>query len=402
MDINALTQGTFEYSSHDVTLSFEVINGDMTVKINEYLEVYEEDGAAEEEDGAAEEEYYIFEIYAVSSMIKSEVDVEIKNEDGELIGFICFGDELVKKPLNQYTKIKLVGLNLEYISDIDNTSLNEFEPYVLNKSYALIHSQFASEYKNTLLNSSGIWGGFSHSIADPLYKTCVSEIVAMSGIKLPTIEHENKLRGAVSSNNGFDRFLKKYHMLELLYDYICVLKLKTMESSIKSFRRVMQEYSREEFKSLKLLLDDYVMNVDGIVSVMESADEFGTLVTDVFHVYSKDSNPIKDEAKWNSFHELLVERNLSLNKCKSKNLCQNNNEKYRLFILNVATYWIYRIRCSIAHNKIGEFIFEPENEDFVVEIGEKLLDCVISQVLSNLELKEMFDKEAQMNAFLAP
>lgn len=55
----------------------------------------------------------------------------------------------------------------------------------------------------------------------------------------------------------------------------------------------------------------------------------------------------------------------------------NTPEKHKSFILAIATYWIYRIRCSIAHHKIGEYMMGYDDEEFVVEFAEPLLKEII-------------------------
>jgi hypothetical protein len=55
-------------------------------------------------------------------------------------------------------------------------------------------------------------------------------------------------------------------------------------------------------------------------------------------------------------------------------------------------YWVYRIRCSIAHTKIGSHIFVSEDEEFVSSVGEKLIDSIISSVYSNAEFKALVNK----------
>ena len=56
---------------------------------------------------------------------------------------------------------------------------------------------------------------------------------------------------------------------------------------------------------------------------------------------------------------------------------QTNN---RMLIINIATYWIYRVRSSIAHSRIGEYVMSTSDEEFVVEIAEPLLRSVLVQV----------------------
>ena len=52
---------------------------------------------------------------------------------------------------------------------------------------------------------------------------------------------------------------------------------------------------------------------------------------------------------------------------------------YKTFILNLASYWIYRIRSSIAHSKIGEYQLSYTDEAFMIEFAEPLLQEIVIQ-----------------------
>lgn len=54
-------------------------------------------------------------------------------------------------------------------------------------------------------------------------------------------------------------------------------------------------------------------------------------------------------------------------------------DKHSEFILRIVSYWIYRVRCSIAHNKIGEYLLSWEDEEFLVKFAEPLLLEVLKQ-----------------------
>ena len=52
---------------------------------------------------------------------------------------------------------------------------------------------------------------------------------------------------------------------------------------------------------------------------------------------------------------------------------------YNNLIPKVCSYWIYRIRSSIAHNKFGEYIMDNDDEDFIVNFAEPLLKEMVLQ-----------------------
>ena len=70
----------------------------------------------------------------------------------------------------------------------------------------------------------------------------------------------------------------------------------------------------------------------------------------------------------------LIDNNLISNKAN------RSNEEYSKLIIDIAVYWIYRIRCSIAHNRIGEYVMSIDDEEFVVNVVEPLLKEVLIQL----------------------
>ena len=93
----------------------------------------------------------------------------------------------------------------------------------------------------------------------------------------------------------------------------------------------------------------------------------------IFFDFGKESNPINDYAKLNA---VIGGGGFTQSRCHTQNLGKAN---YDNFICNVAAYWIYRTRSSIAHSKIGEYIMGDADEEFVVEAIEPLIKEIIRQ-----------------------
>jgi hypothetical protein len=60
---------------------------------------------------------------------------------------------------------------------------------------------------------------------------------------------------------------------------------------------------------------------------------------------------------------------------------------FESFVSSVAAYWIYRVRSSIAHSRVGEFLFLEADEQFITDFAEPLLLDVVMQVFENPKLK---------------
>lgn len=61
----------------------------------------------------------------------------------------------------------------------------------------------------------------------------------------------------------------------------------------------------------------------------------------------------------------------------------NSNNPIETFLPKLISFWIYRVRCSIAHNKIGEYILSWEDENFITDFAEPLIKEVLNQCFKN-------------------
>jgi len=60
-------------------------------------------------------------------------------------------------------------------------------------------------------------------------------------------------------------------------------------------------------------------------------------------------------------------------------LSVRTDDEYSQKICEISAYWVYRIRCSIAHNKIGEYILNYKDEEFLVNCAEPFLKEIVFQ-----------------------
>lgn len=324
-------------------------------------------------------------------------DIVVKESDGVgELGMLCIADGS-DISISELTEFKVIAVHLDWLrseleSDLNFSSTSSFR---IENSYLFVHIDKYEEYQGNYKEGAPIWGGFSHSEPNEKHQDSISEISAVKGIKMPTFEHEMKLSKIISSSDGFERFLSKYHLLELLYDYVCVAKLRSV-TEVKDFRDIMTSYGREEIKNLKSLIIDYVSDISGLLDIIPKIIDYEASAVDIFQNHSKDSNPLKSGTSWDKFITVINSNKLTCSNMSEKDARFisgiEQEPKFREVILNICSYWIYRIRCSIAHNKIGEYIFSNEDEKFVILFGEKILDEVIKQLFTDSELVALMAK----------
>jgi hypothetical protein len=130
---------------------------------------------------------------------------------------------------------------------------------------------------------------------------------------------------------------------------------------------------------LLYLVNAYCSDINSIVRCLNKVKGYKKVATELFFIFGKkNSNPLKDISNFEKF--ISSADPFSYLNCK-KILGSNIStlENYKLFIRKLSVYWIYRIRCSIAHNKIGEYLMSLKDEKFVTDFGFPLLQEIISQ-----------------------
>lgn len=347
---------------------------------------------------------------SISPFITGSI-VEINDDDSNVMGFLVTrlikDRDIVELPSLITTASVFSYIKNNYRDNEEPTLLpDDFEAvgYEILKPILLIHAAQVHDYISNYMDGCELWGAFSHKEPTRNRGSAVDVITAYKGIRYPTDEQKNKILDSVSSNNSFDRFLKKYQLIELLYDYILIARLRTIDSSLSHFRHTLNAYNKDECDTLKELINCYVTDHTRYLDILYEAPNYEDVILDIFKKHSKESNPLKDDTNWDRFWHAIKSHKLShpdMADLQYRFIKDGNKEPiYKKTMNNIISYWIYRVRCSIAHYKIGEFIFNNEHEEFIVKIAEKLLDEVLYQIFSSQELHDEIRVSKEIDAFL--
>ncbi|MGA7588673.1 MAG: hypothetical protein WCB03_21975 [Rouxiella badensis] len=335
--------------------------------------------------------YIAIPVYAIDSSTLANDDVILKY-DGDEIGFLCaVGNSGNVYDINELTLSRLIA----YFNDVEREYLLTGTNYNFKCHYVVVKNSHYALYWSDYAPSAPLWGNFSHDRPRSKYQKSLQSIDIIAGMKIPTPRHTSDLARAISSSNGFDRFLKYYHQIELLFDVIFVAKIKALPAdSLDGLRDIMKDYQRNELDNLRGIIKEYVRDVSFLTKIIAEAftPQNIIIMKNIFQNHTKDGNPLFQGEKelWSNFSNFIGSPNPDAAKAKEYNLINKvDSEIYRVFMLKLISYWIYRIRCSIAHNKIGEFIFRDEDEEFVVVLGEGLLKSVIKEMFSNPSLTNL-------------
>jgi hypothetical protein len=347
--------------------------------------------------------YHVITVTGYSSSINNENDVEVLDAEENLMALLCFSCEGKAFEVSGLTAARFIS----YLVDIDNYSASIADRfYTFRKSYLLVLEDFIDEYNIKYKNLSPHWGKFTHENYEKVIVEFPDQLVAKSHMVMPTKEHVEKFQRSIISADGFDRFLKKYHVLELIYDYVCILRLRTINTDLIGFSKIMNDYSGSgEIDNLNNVISTYVEDVDEIVSAFQESKDFPVIVRRIFQDKTRASNPLGIDAKWSAFWEFIENQDVAFSEDKiargaPRIIKYTSREEYNKFLLKISAYWIYRIRCSIAHMKIGEFIFKQSDEGFVVTIGERMLDSMIDNIYSNSEFISLIRKSDKLSKLL--
>ena len=224
---------------------------------------------------------------------------------------------------------------------------------------------------------------FSHidSAPAPRVTRRLSLLTAVGGMQVPTSYHAASLERAVQASHPFERYLKYYHELELLFDWIIVRKIQALGSDIPGIAKLISSYQSGDLPRLKSLIITYSLDSQQIHSLLALAVAHRSTAFKIFQDYSKDGNPLSKEPKWEKMFENLSS-SYSFTHASSNGL-SNSKVIYDKLILETAAYWVFRVRCCIAHHRIGEYLLTQPDEEFVVEFAEPLLLGVLRSILSN-------------------
>lgn len=262
---------------------------------------------------------------------------------------------------------------MEYESVTIIDSKHEFK-----NDFLLLEEQFLQEYLVKHKETSPIWGSFFHIENLPSIsftkKRASSNIEIVEGIRINSLDYYNNLFLAITEPNPFNRFLKLYHLLELQFDLHTALKIRTLldeggrEREISSW---LKDYSTDEDKRLESLIRERCTDIEKIADLLGNIHHHKSVALKIFYEYGRTTNPLKKS-------DFITLHNNPPMFDRSR-VDALGGHTYNILIQRLATHWIYRVRCCIAHNKYGEYLMNHTDEELIVEFAEPLLKEVVIQ-----------------------
>ena len=324
-------------------------------------------------------------------------------------GSLCINN-LVPIPINKvnasYDRTKVLDLNfsgivegyvvfLKELGPIDITSMSEFQfiaflleaeyddyffsTYHFKQDFVIVKETFHSTYSTKYKDTAPVWGGFSHDVkfSEPSVKHVDSRheiTVCDELIELDQYTYENSVR-AIEQPYAFERYLKMYHVLELHFDYHLIEKIKgvTLPAGANKIGQLLNDYSNSELRRLSDIIIDKCHDISAIEDKLQLVLPFKSIAQDMFISFGTNNAPLTNQEK---FDTVLLEGDFTSSTFNKISVKPPNHPDY---IRKLAAYWIYKVRCSIAHNKIGEYMLSWDQEDYIVEFAEPLLMEIIRQ-----------------------
>ena len=236
-------------------------------------------------------------IEALSTVMERVQDVEIVDDNGTHIGYLCAVKAdtgvLIESMTDPQFACFLIEVTIEEMTaDIDE--------YRFKNDYAVIHSDRIDEYNENFKNSSTLWGHYTHTRSHTPIKRSAPKLTAFKSFNISQ-HHQEGLARACEASNSFERFLKLYHQLELLFDFIFVATIKNLNGDLKGFSEVMKNYSREESATLKSLISKFLSNPTRLEPIFLKANSHESLFKTIFQDHGKESNPLKDDNRFTAF-----------------------------------------------------------------------------------------------------
>jgi hypothetical protein len=379
------------------------------MNFNEVLEIYHQDNSLFTQEPSIVTAieglfvlngYIAIPIIVATSLYKWQPFLPVKNLDSIEIATVYLADNIELDDISNLSD-KLIALYLCDVSkeDYDNGKM------LIQSDFVIIKEEHWNDYFGKYYETAPIWGGFYHqtqtNIAAP--KTIpISEIIALENLDYPTDWHKIAAIRAIQQPYVFERFLKKYHLLELLFDYQFAKKIKShdIETGIGLANLVKETlgYGQKDIDRLESVLKQCT-NWQNIRLCLNNVFENRNKAKEIFYTFGKkDSNPLKEETNFDSINDFTdmfksieytgdsnmnsIHKRLETSKIQTQEIPQKEQERidlYDNFTLKLTAYWVYRVRSSIAHHKIGEYLMTNDDEDFMLRFAEPLIDELIKQ-----------------------
>lgn len=322
-------------------------------------------------------------IEAISKIYKGDNNILINDEDGKKLGeiILCKDEKFIN--VGEFNDLQCIAfLNEVKDREIINKIKDGILPnYKFKNNYLFLDEDNYKEYRENYYSSTALWGKFLHenSLIESNYLD-LTNIIAYKNIKLPTKYHRESLNRSILEPFAFERYLKLYHLLELLFDHEVVKDIHQLNlEDLKGVAQILNNYKQNDFDRLKhIIFKKCFSGTDRIIECLKNVSCHKDKGKEIFHDFGKkDTNPLFGDSP-----EKALEKYNNLIDANFDRLIYNKSmklEDYNKLILKLATYWIYRVRCCIAHNKIGEYVMVHDDEKFIVEFAEPLLQEIIVQ-----------------------
>lgn len=330
-------------------------------------------------------EHSVFLVEAVYCPIdRAILAVDVKSSDGNDLGLLLL---LKGREVSSFSELSLSEF-LSYLIEVPFPQVGIL-PYVFNNDYFVAVDNRGLEYRENYFDAAPIWGQFTHIRMPAIATKTISSIVAVDKIAIPSQHHREVFSRYVHSINPLERYLRLYHCVELLFDAVVVLKIKSLGPDIRDFSTIMADHGKSELERLKAIAKGFVTDHERLASFFPQMANFEPLALKVFQDFSKEGNPVNPKDQNVRWSRLLAKLRAGQYSNADIDPTIRVQEPYSDFIAKLAVYWIYRIRCSIAHSRVGEFILEDRDHAFVTEFGEPLLLEFVRQIFTSQSLHDL-------------
>ena len=323
--------------------------------------------------------YTALKVGTISSAISRQSDLEVIDLNGDPIATLCFTKFLGNIERTNLTRWQYVA----FLSDAEFDELDD-PRYTFKSDYLIVEEARLNEYLQVFKQSAPIWGRFSHELVPSLdIPTNLSNLVAIPNLKFPTSYHSEAFGRYLNANNPLERFLRLYQCVELLFDFIIFKRMKALNDDLSGFSNLLSEHGTSELERLKAIMNNYCGNPQALAEKMELSSGFQHERETIFQTHSKKGNPFHE----NKNHWIALKKCIDgacFNEPALKKLNEfKNMPSFVKFVTDLAAYWIYRVRSSIAHNRVGEFLLEDKNAPFVANFAEPLMLEAVIQIFAN-------------------
>ena len=310
-------------------------------------------------------------------------DISILDEAGAPLGVLCLVTGRPPKDPSALTRYQYTAL-LADVSDADALR----SPVRFSRDYVVVEEADLGRYLEHYHAGSALWGGFHHGSAPTDGFGDVSEIIARRDVIAPTPHHVTSFRLLTRATGPREQFLRTYHTLELLFDYVTYRRFVKSGDDLPGFGKIMSAYQRSELERLKSITRDFCPDLDTVATLMVKLEPFLTSAKEMFQVHGKEGNPLKEDKKWDAFQALISAGTLDRATASAGPVARGAGQ-FDETIAYLAAYQIYRLRSSIAHSRIGEYLLTEDDDAMISAFGLPLISEVASQVFSSRALAEL-------------